>query len=147
MPREAEDLTGVLYGTRKVISRAKNRKYGDYSVIYWNVLCVCGAQAEVQGSSLKNGAGCAKCASRARRGKSDSQPRKPARAAAVEGRSGMTVGELTKVLKGKDPAARVLLQLVSEEGFTVVDVKPPLATLPERLVLCARLPKEVHPWE
>ena len=59
----------------------------------------------------------------------------------------MTVGELTKVLKGKDPAARVLLQLVSEEGFTVVDVKPPLATLPERLVLCARLPKEVHPWE
>lgn len=62
MPREAKDLTGRVFGTRKVTGRAESRKHGRYTTIYWHVRCLeCGAPAEVQGGSLKSNHGCRSC--------------------------------------------------------------------------------------
>lgn len=47
------DLTGKIFGTLFVESRAKNNKYGQ---AMWNCVCQkCGRQRIVNGNNLRNG--------------------------------------------------------------------------------------------
>jgi hypothetical protein len=76
MPRAARDLTEETFGTRKVLERAKPKRYKgsnskrSYKAVYWKVQCqVCKTISEVQGSALKHGDGCRICYENSRRKK------------------------------------------------------------------------------
>lgn len=164
MPREAEDLTGQVFNGRQVLSRALDRQFGRYLRTYWRVRCLdpaCGYETEVQGSSLKRGAGCQKCMHRRRKhnkGKAKSAratrqapapapapptaPPSPASATPAP----MTVADLQILLRGLQPDAPIMVQLVSDSGYAVVDMRRPVAGPVNRLVLTAQLPKQLHPW-
>lgn len=131
MPREAEDLTGRRFGSRKVIGRAKSKKYGRYNVLYWLVECLnCGRRTKVQGSSLRRGASCRYCTSRADK---------------MKARRSMTVRELTALLREVPPATTVYVHLNGPGGWANVPLKRATHVLGIALVLLADTPTSLHP--
>lgn len=51
-----KDMTNLRFGLLVVISRAKDRIYGEkkYKVVMWNCICDCGNKKEISGTSLRN---------------------------------------------------------------------------------------------
>lgn len=145
MPREAEDLTGHVFADRKVLNRAPDRKYdGGGSVIYWCVRCLrCGHESEVQGGSLRRGAGCPIC-----RGVRNKQPEQLATVPhyVPRGTRVMTVGALQAALSDLPKSAEVRVQLVSKQGYATRQLSQ-VAGAPGVVLLVAALPSKIQPWK
>jgi hypothetical protein len=149
MPREAEDLTGQVFGTRRVIARVGSKEYGKYKVIHWRVRCdVCHTESAVAGNSLKRGANCFFCSKRHKPKRSKRSKVVVTSKADDAAASFVTVAQLIEVLQGADPELRCMVQLVSKGGFAIVDIqKPALNSAGGRLLLRAKLPSRLHAWD
>lgn len=157
MPREAENLVGRRFGTRKVFKRAESRDYGGYKVIYWKVKCLCcGDVAEVQGSSLKRGAGCQKCRGVAPKHKGR-PPSKQQRAAAkratatqqrpvTRSRKQLTVRDVMRMLSELPENSLMYVHLVGKDGHATRRVKD-VSAIRGHVMLVAELPKKIEPWK
>lgn len=137
MPREAEDLTGRRFGSRRVIRQAKSKKYGRYQVLYWLVECLnCGRRTKVQGSSLRRGASCRYCGPPL-----ESTDRKKMQTP----RRSMTAKELAALLREIPPETSVYIHLNSPRGWVNVPILRATHVPGIALVLLADAPNALHP--
>lgn len=148
MPREAENLVGRKYGTRKVTGRGDSRDYGGYKVIYWQVRCLaCGDETEVQGSSLKRGAGCQKCRGAGKQnGRTAQQRTAAAERPITRGRDQLTAGDAMRLLSELPENALLYVHLVGKEGHATRKVKD-VSSVRGHVLLVAELPSKIEPWK
>ncbi len=148
MPREAENLVGRKFGTRKVIGRGRTRDYGGYKVLYWKVKCACGHVTDVQGSSLKRGAGCQKCrgAGRASNHEAQRPPRPDTTHSPMRSRKQLTVRDAMRILAELPQSALLSVHLVGKEGHATRRVKD-VTAIRGHVLLVAELPKKIEPWK
>ena len=146
MPREAENLVGRKFGTRKVLRRAKSREYGGYKVIYWHVKCLaCGDTTDVQGSSLKRGNGCQKCRGAGKPHRKPTVEQPAAERPALRSRKQLTVRDIMRMLAELPASSLINVHLVGKEGHATRPVKD-VTAIRGRVLLVAELPKKIEPW-
>lgn len=151
MPRKAEDLTGRQFGSRKVLRRAASRDYAGNKTIYWVCACIkCGYRSDVQGSSLKRGAGCPACI------KGPVAPASPNQTAqkavpqtknpkSKKSQPAMTVGQLRAALAELPDNTAVRVNLVGKKGWATVSVRDVTSTR-GMVLLVSNLPTRIEPW-
>lgn len=137
MPRKAEDLTGRVFGTRKVLARAADRRYGGNPTIYWRVRCKsCGTESEVQGASLRRGHGCRICF----RGHRPSVPNHD------DGRP-LTVARLLKLLQDAPARARIVVTMRGRKGYAIEPARREVHISAARVVLITALPSATKTYK
>lgn len=149
MPRKAENLVGQKFGTRKVVAKGKSRDYAGNKTIYWKVKCVdCGYTSEVQGGSLRRGAGCSNC----RKGggpvnvaPSAPAPKKP-RASTKKKTATMTLGVLRTALSALPDDTKVRINLVGKDGWSMVAIED-VNSVGGVALLVGNLPTQIEPWK
>lgn len=145
MPREAENLIGKVFGTRKVVARAKARDYAGNKTLYWKTRCkVCGHTSDVQGGSLRRGAGCPKCR---KEGNSSTSPVAPAPAKKRRTKKSktMTVGQLRAALLDLPDGAQMRVHLVGKKGWATVRISD-VTSAGGVVLLVSELPARIEPW-
>jgi len=158
MPKEAEDLTGRQFGSRKVLGRARARRYDYGTVLYWRVQCTqCGTINDVQGGSLRQGAGCAVCRKRAADAAAVMPPSPPKALQSlitsptrhVPERSPqrqLTWGELKDIMVDVPDKVPVLVNMVGDKGWAA---KPAVGVqfIGMAVVVATELPAEIQRWK
>jgi DNA-directed RNA polymerase subunit RPC12/RpoP len=147
MPRQAENLVGMQFGTRKVIGRGEPRDYAGYKTLYWKTVCVvCGHETEVQGSSLKRGVGCQKCRHGAPPKVQQRRAAKPVpEPAKLAKHRPMAVGQLMSLLSELPYKAQIRVHLVGRDGHATRMLKD-VSAVGKYVLLVAELPEKIEPW-
>ena len=146
MPREAENLVGQQFGTRRVVARAESRDYAGYKTIYWKTVCTkCGHETEVQGSSLKRGAGCKRCLHGAPAKQQQKPPPDGVTRTTLAKHRPMTVGQLMAALSELPVKAQVRVHLVGRNGHATRTLKD-VSAVGNYVLLVAELPTKIEPW-
>lgn len=146
MPKQAESLIGQQFGTRRVVGQGTSRYYAGYKTIYWKTVCTkCGHETEVQGGSLKRGAGCQRCLHGAA---PIEEPQSKLKAPTVETLAKnrpMTVGQLMATLGTLPMKSQLRVHLVGHNGHATRMLKD-VSSVSGYVLLVAELPTRIDPW-